>query len=405
MRRLFVFSLCVVVVLGLVAACSQTPSPRHASNLTVETYSGEWQQSGEIRIAHFSDASITYEIIDGLAIYEGDIVLGKASDLESLASQGFSAQSIGIKNSLTNHAYLWESRDVPYRLSSNLSATTKAFIKDAIKHWEEKVPIHFVPWIGQANYVYFVPSSGCSSPVGWRGGEQKINLSEGCGFGATVHEIGHTLGFWHEQSRCDRNTYVSILYENIESGQAHNFAKQCTNGLKIGKYDLNSIMHYPYYAFAIDQTSCLSGDLTKCTILPKNGVDPRRIGQRNGLSRGDINGFLVRYRSTFPCSGSNCTYHRGLISSETTFGGVVPVSDGPLEGWLEGPTGTDFDLYVQIFLENTWYTIDESTGTTSKEEVWFSDSLGLPYRFLVKAKNAGSAGVFHLWTNPPGQPQ
>jgi hypothetical protein len=63
--------------------------------------------------------------------------------------------------------------------------------------------------------------------VGRQGGQQAVLLGYGChSFPIITHELGHTLGFWHEQSRPDRDDYVEVLYENIQSGQLHNFGKR-----------------------------------------------------------------------------------------------------------------------------------------------------------------------------------
>lgn len=64
----------------------------------------------------------------------------------------------------------------------------------------------------------------CSSYVGRIGGRQTISVgnSDGsitCKHGNIVHEIAHSLGFFHEHSRPDRDSYVSILWANIESGE------------------------------------------------------------------------------------------------------------------------------------------------------------------------------------------
>ena len=67
-----------------------------------------------------------------------------------------------------------------------------------------------------------VSSCRCWSSVGqkfWREGGQQLSLGSGCNNSITVmHELLHALGFWHEQSRPDRNQHVEILWENIEAG-------------------------------------------------------------------------------------------------------------------------------------------------------------------------------------------
>ena len=61
-----------------------------------------------------------------------------------------------------------------------------------------------------------------------------------------MHEIGHTLGFFHEQSRSDRDNYVNIIYSNIAPFREINFEKYSdteVNNFNI-PYDLSSDMHY-----------------------------------------------------------------------------------------------------------------------------------------------------------------
>ena len=69
-----------------------------------------------------------------------------------------------------------------------------------------------------------------------------------------MHEVMHALGFYHEQSRSDRDQYVEIFWENIQAGKENNFAKEShqTSDLLGAAYDFSSIMHYGKYSFAKD---------------------------------------------------------------------------------------------------------------------------------------------------------
>lgn len=52
-----------------------------------------------------------------------------------------------------------------------------------------------------------------------RVGKQSLSIGSNCDRLATVeHEFLHALGFWHEQSRADRDDYVSIMWDQIEAG-------------------------------------------------------------------------------------------------------------------------------------------------------------------------------------------
>lgn len=58
--------------------------------------------------------------------------------------------------------------------------------------------------------------------MGMQNGGQEISLGEGCDRKEIIeHEILHALGFFHEQSRRDRDSHININWENIKAG---NFA-------------------------------------------------------------------------------------------------------------------------------------------------------------------------------------
>ena len=51
-------------------------------------------------------------------------------------------------------------------------------------------------------------------------GKQHVYLNPvGCvHLSIIVHEIGHAIGFYHEQSRPDRDDYVKVVEENVKPG-------------------------------------------------------------------------------------------------------------------------------------------------------------------------------------------
>ena len=58
--------------------------------------------------------------------------------------------------------------------------------------------------------------------VGRIQGKQQLSLGNGCVYtGTIIHEFLHAIGFYHEQSRPDRDQYVRIIKENIQGGMCY----------------------------------------------------------------------------------------------------------------------------------------------------------------------------------------
>ena len=169
---------------------------------------------------HDHATEVTYQVVDGLAIFEGDIVLGKAAQL----NEGIESQGVARGGS----RYRWPGGVIPYIISGSWGdhdIAMRSKINYAIEEWNSKTNVRLIQRtsISQTDYVNFVSGTGCSSPVGRQGGAQAITLEADCSSGTIIHEIGHAVGLYHEQSRKDRDTYVTVNTQNIVVGKGYNF--------------------------------------------------------------------------------------------------------------------------------------------------------------------------------------
>ncbi|XP_040892202.1 high choriolytic enzyme 2-like [Toxotes jaculatrix] len=141
---------------------------------------------------------------------------------------------------------------VPVSISSEYTREERNIIIRSLLTFHRSTCIRFVwkRW-WHRNYLHFFSGSGCWSYLGRQSRGQPVSLRKnGCLYTDTVqHEVLHALGFHHEQVRSDRDRYVSILTQNIQSGKESNFRKVWTNNLGT-PYDFNSVMHYSNLAFS-----------------------------------------------------------------------------------------------------------------------------------------------------------
>jgi len=238
----------------------------------------------------FSNKEVTFSDVRGKAVFEGDIILGRVAVLENNLQLGHTPQVVAHGVGITGHR--WPGGLIPFQIAAGFPKEDR--VRDALKHWEAKTSIRFVERTGAnaneyRNYVEFVAGDACYSDVGMQGDRQEINLGPECGLGNAIHEIGHTVGLWHEQSREDRDAHVDIIWANIQPKMKHNFDQHIVDGDDWGVYDFGSIMHYRRDSFSVNGRD---------TIVPKQaGI---KIGQRDGLSAGDVATVESMYRNAVP---------------------------------------------------------------------------------------------------------
>lgn len=273
----------VACVIALVAACAPSAEQRAEGERTSlrgaeEAFPG---QIGEPQTGWFADENgelfeLDYLSYDGRAVWQGDVMLPDPG------------QRSGV---ITAFGGRWPQGVVPVE-SSGLFSDSR--VVAAIAHWESRTSLKFVFGATTGNRLQFVDGgdpNSCWSHIGMTGlGAQAVNLGTNCDTGTAIHEIGHAIGLFHEQSRTDRDAFVNINWGCILFPFAYNFYTYFPgSGQNVGPYDTSSVMHYDSMAFA--NPSCGP------TITRKDGTS---ILAQSVLSGGDITGAQSLYQMWAP---------------------------------------------------------------------------------------------------------
>ena len=147
--------------------------------------------------------------------------------------------------------------------------------------------------------------SGCWSYVGeltnWK--SQGLNLqSPGCdSLGISIHELLHALGQMHEQSRPDREAYVSVNFAKIQAGKENNFQVDALED--VGRpYDMLSLMHYQATAFSTDGSATITPKPAAYGLYTNNSAEYHKysLGNRVGPTQLDVDQLAEQARAQSP---------------------------------------------------------------------------------------------------------
>ena len=199
----------------------------------------------------FRGRAVDFRVVEGYAVVEGDILIGRASDLA-----GTSPRPKAFTDD--NPALLWPKGpsgnvEVPY----TVEADPNGFVPQAIASFNAVFTglIQFVPRTTQADYVAFalnLPATApaCMSSLGRIGGKQMLTGPPQCTPIALLHEMGHAIGLQHEQQRNDRDLYINWFADNTPKLERSQTVFKAFNRQIAGPYDYGSIMHYDDFAFS-----------------------------------------------------------------------------------------------------------------------------------------------------------
>ena len=342
---------------------------------------------------------VTVGVKNGNAFMEGDIDLGPLKDLIAKATEAESGVAIDAAT------YRWSNATIPYIINTDFSAAYQATILQAITYLDAQTNLCLVPRSQETDYVTFRTGTGCSSSVGRIGGQQFITLGN-CSLGSVVHEICHAAGLYHEQSRENRNTFVTINLSNVQAGEEHNFNQAITGASDYGAYDYYAIMHYSRTAFAIDPS--INTITPKLTLPTQNNViaiNPPltgtiNIGQRQGMTQGEVTTINTLYPTT--CSTCNAPGTPSVSSIQATTATVT---------WPAVSGVSIYRVEIKRTVDAVWTNLGNGT-TTSRNLTGLLAATGYQVRIYSVCSSTSTSNPSNIATfttlagpcNAPGTP-
>ncbi|KAK8775672.1 hypothetical protein V5799_030982 [Amblyomma americanum] len=228
-------------------------------------------------------------------MFQGDMLMTERDLLDMYALQ-------------PSRTITWPGGIVPYKISES-SVNEADLIRRGIAHWMNNSCLTFRELQKNdttTDFILFIRGTGCWSRFGHVGSLQPISIGDGCEtLGTVVHEIGHAIGFLHEQSRADRGRYVVVNYPNILQGLRSQFDTDQNKRQYGARYDYTSVMHYSPTAFAASPEAK--------TLSPLNPLLAPLIRRQNGLTFRDRRKANFLYQCDAACTTKPECANEGFV--------------------------------------------------------------------------------------------
>jgi hypothetical protein len=267
----------------------------------------------------------------------------------------------------------WPAGVVPYRYDASFPDSVKVDFEAAIREWQISASLNFVLRTStKGNHLLikftgYEPDAAMDSWIGLKGGAQVLNVAGWEVMIDCAHELGHALGMAHEQSRSDRDDWVTVITGNLVDPKDVNYAIVPNPPSSINRtaYDYDSLMHYPRSALPMTKPDMISILAKSPNESWSDGLGPQEIGQKSYLSPGDRAAMAGQYGAPLKIGG------RIADAANTPLAGVQVTLSGGATYRGPNPISTDASgnyEFIGIPRNSGTYTLAPSQPGTSFTE-------------------------------------
>ncbi len=328
---------------------------------------------------------------------------------------------------------LWPNGQIPYVIDPSIKDPSG--IIQAINEYNDETTTQWIPRTNQTGYVDFeysdLPGLDAAQVGCQLGVEQYASLNNPDLTYVVLHEMGHALGFWHEQEMLDASSYIIINYQNLLPAAASLWAPMPAGTVRdVGPFDYSSIMLYNGYVGSanglpvatelngtpLPQNTALSAD----DIATIDTLYPVRAGQAQvarNVTASDVSTSQIQITWT-DTNGGRATY---TVERAVANGAFQPIATLPAgstsyvddqaadptlyEYMIVATTAADVPAVSQIVYAAppsaapTNLTASISGGTVSLS---WTDHTGGAAPYVVQMPSSGAASWFTIGSVEPG---